>query len=111
MNPSSENFAESYRSLSDEEIAALRSDTDSLTDEARVALLAEIQQRGLSDEEMRKLHSTELRHEAQFDRLERFRRKRMVVKELGLNDPKGWIIAIVGLGLLILIEKLVSSHH
>jgi hypothetical protein len=88
----------------------LFADIDSLTEEARSALINEIRRRRLSEPQLEKLHSTELRHEAQFDRLERFRRRKMLVKDLGL-DPKGWIIGIIGASLLLLIEKLISNHH
>ena len=77
----------------------------------RLALTTEIQRRGLSTEQLLKLKAVELRHEAQFDRLEKLRRKRMVLKELGLNDPKGWIVAIVGALILIWIEQLISRRH
>jgi hypothetical protein len=111
MQTEQHDFAATYRELSDDDIADLYAESDTLTESARIALSTEIQRRGLSTEQLLKLKAVELRHEAQFDRLEKFRRKRMVLKELGLNDPKGWIIAMIGGGLLWLIEKLVSSHH
>ena len=79
--------------------------------DARSALLAEIQQRGLAASQLQKLHSVELRHEAQFDRLERLRRKRMVLTRLGHHSLKGWIFVIVGAALLALIELLIFPNH
>ena len=104
-------FAEAYRGLSNEEIAAIYADIDSLTEEARSALIFEVQQRGLSQAQLGKVHDVELRHEAQFDRLERLRRKKMVLSSLGLDDPKRWIFAIVAFLIIVLIEKLRSLHH
>jgi cation transport ATPase len=46
------NVAETYRKASDDELAAFHADSDSLTDEARDALHAEINRRGLSDEQI-----------------------------------------------------------
>lgn len=46
------NVAETYRKASDDELAAFHADSDSLTDEARDALHAEISRRGLSDEQI-----------------------------------------------------------
>ena len=111
MHARQEDFAETYGSLPDEEIAALYAEIDSLTDGARAALAAELQRRGMDDAQLRKLHALELRHESQFDRLEKFRRKKLALRRLGLNDPKGWIFAILGALVLSLIAKLISRHH
>ena len=111
MHAAPVDFSEKYRALPDEEIASLFADIDSLTEQARSALLAEIQQRGLAASQLQKLHSVELRHEAQFDRLERLRRKRMVLTRLGHHSLKGWIFVIVGAALLALIELLIFPNH
>ena len=108
MQTAQNDFAANYRELSDDDIADLYAESDTLTESARLALTSEIQRRGLSTEQLLELKAVELRHEAQFDRLEKFRRKRMVVKEQGLNDPKGWIVALVGALILIWIEQLIS---
>ena len=111
MQTAQHDFAATYRQLSDDDIADLYAESDTLTQSARLALTSEIQRRGLSSDQLLKLKAVELRHEAKFDRLEKLRRKRMVLKELGLNDPKGWIVAIVGALILIWIEQLISHRH
>ena len=113
MQPTQQNFAETYRALHDEDLAALSADIGSLTEEARSALLAEIQQRGLSEAQIQKLHADEHRHEAQFDRLEKFRRKKLAWGDLPTTRGQ-WIFAGVAVLALIvwsLISDLVSRHH
>ena len=83
MQTTQQDFAATYRTLPDEEIAALCADIGSLTEPARSALTNETHQRGLSDAQLRNLHALELRHGSQFDRLEKYRRKRMVLRRLG----------------------------
>jgi len=103
-------FSENYRALSDEDIAAIYADIDSLTDDARVALLAELQTRGLTEAQLQKLHAVELRHEAQFDRLERFRRKKLAWGRLP-GSRREWILAILLATAFILISDLMSRRH
>ena len=113
MQPTQQDFAETYRALPDEDLAALSADIGSLTEEARSALLAEIQQRGLSEAQIQKLHADEHRHEAQFDRLEKFRRKKLAWGDLPTTRGQ-WIFAGVAVLALIvwsLISDLVSRHH
>lgn len=111
MHTAQQDFAQTYRGLADEDIAALYADTASLTEGARSALAAEMQRRGISDAQLQKLHAIEHRHEAQFDRLEKFRRKKLALRRLGLYDPMGWIFAILGALILILLSELISRHH
>jgi len=111
MHDGQQDFAETYRTLPDEEIAALRADIDSLTDAARSALAAEMQRRGMNDAQLQKMHAAELRHEALFDRLQKQRRKTLAGYLLTRNDPKGWIFAVLGALVLILISELISRHH
>ena len=117
MHTAPEDFAETYRLFPDEEIAAIYADIDSLTVDARSALMAEAQTRGLSDEQLKKLHAVELRREAQFDRLESFRRKKLGWGRFLLWDryrslsPRDWIIAILIAISVILISELLSRHH
>ena len=110
MRATETKFTEAYRKLTDEDIAALYADSDSLTEEARSALLAEIRQRGMTEAHLQKLHSVELRHEAQFDRLESFRRKKLAWGKLP-TSPREWILAILIFIAMILISDLVSRHH
>ena len=117
MHTAPEDFAETYRLFPDEEIAAIYADIDSLTVDARSALMAEAQTRGLSDEQLKKLHAVELRREAQFDRLESFRRKKLAWGRLLLWDryrslsPRDWTVGILIAISVILISELLSRHH
>jgi hypothetical protein len=110
MQTTQQDFAEAYRVLPDEEIAALYADFASLTGEARSALTNEIHQRGLDDPQLQKLHAAELRHENQFDRLEKYRRKKLAWGDLP-TTAREWILAIVGGIALILILELILRHH
>jgi hypothetical protein len=111
MKPSQQDLAPTYRNLTDDDLASLSSDSASLTDGARSALAAEVQRRGLDDAQLIKLHSVELRHESQFDRLEKFRRRRLARRGLGLYDLSGWIFAVLGALVFILISELIRRHH
>lgn len=62
-----QNLTETYRSYSDDEIARLHGELDSLTEEARYALLAEIGRRGLKEQEIAKIQDEEARHAAEYD--------------------------------------------
>jgi hypothetical protein len=111
MHASQQEFAEVYRNLPEEEIAALYTQIDTLADVARFALTAEIQRRGLTDTQLEKLRGVELRHEAQFDRLEKYRRKKLAFGRVGINDIRGWIVAILAALVLILISELIDRRH
>jgi hypothetical protein len=111
MKPSQQDLAATYRSLTDDDLASLGADSGSLTEGARSALATEMQRRGINDAQLQRLHAVELRHEAQFDRLEKFRRKRLALRSLGLDDPKGWIFAILGALVLVLISELIRRRH
>lgn len=110
MHPTQQDFAGTYRGLSEQEIADLYADIGSLTGEARAALMAEIRQRGLKEAQLEKLHAVELRHEAQFDRLERYRRKKLAWGSFP-DNLKGWIVTILGALVLILILELIHHRH
>ncbi|HWG20464.1 MAG TPA: hypothetical protein VG225_08025 [Terracidiphilus sp.] len=88
-------LAAAYKRYSNDELAALAAETESLTDLARAALRAEIQERGMSDAQLEKLHSRDLHREGRFDQLESVRRKKTVLYLLTRNDPKGWIAAVL----------------
>ena len=110
MQTPQRDFAGTYRVLPDEDIADLFVEIASLTPEARSALLAEIQRRGLDDAQLEKVHAVELRHEAQFDRLEKHRPKKLAWGNLP-TSRREWIFAIVGGIGLILILELIDRHH
>jgi hypothetical protein len=111
MQSTRQDFAENYRNLSGEEISALYAQIDTLTDAARTALVTEIQQRKLTEAQLQKLHAVELRHEAQFDRLEKYRRKKLAWGPLSPNDLKGWIVAILVILVYVLVKSLIAHHH
>jgi hypothetical protein len=111
MQTDSRELAETYRSLSDAEIADLYVQIETFTEAARVALESEVQRRGLSSVQMSKMHAAELRHEALFDRLQTQRRKNLGWYFLTRNDPKGMIVVIlVGL-VFILISVFIARRH
>jgi hypothetical protein len=109
MHPTKEEFEESYRHLSEEDISGLYAQNDTLTDDARSALAEEMQWRGLSGAQLTKMHAADVRHEAQFDRLERFRRKKLAVGSL--NDLQGWGIAILVVVVYVLVRSLIAHRH
>lgn len=111
MQIDQQGFAQSYRDLPDNEIALLYTQTDMLTEPARMALAAEIEQRGLNADQLQKLHSTELRREANFDRREKWRRKSTASFLLFRNDPKGTLLMLIGFLVLVLILEIVRKHH
>jgi hypothetical protein len=110
MHTTETKFAEAYRKLAVEDIAALYADIDSLTEEARSALLAETRQRGLDEAQLQKVHAVELRREGQFDRLESLRRKKLAWGKLP-TSPREWIFAAITMIATILIFELISRHH
>ncbi len=59
-----QDFARTYREYSDDHLATLQAQIGSLTDDARLALLAEIQRRGLSDKALAGLRSEQTEHTA-----------------------------------------------
>ena len=60
MHTTQAEFSEAYRKLTDEDIAELYADIDSLTEEARSALLAEARQRGMNEAQLQKMHAVEV---------------------------------------------------
>jgi hypothetical protein len=111
----SNDLPQTYRLLSDDDIADLHAQADQLTDEARRALAAEIERRGLSGQRLQKLHRVELRGEAKFDRREKWRRKSLASWLLFRGDPKGTLLTFLAFVVLILLSELFrlfrGAHH
>ena len=111
MHPVEEKFSETYRNCSDMEIASLHAQIDSLTDAASAALTVEIKRRNMSDAQLLKLYSSQLRREARFDRRQKEYRKKVLVYLLFRGDPKGWIIAILVAFGVAFVAKLLALHR
>jgi len=75
MHGPEQEFAATYLNFSDVELGTLHAQLESLTGDARTALTAEIRRRGLSDAQLARLYSSELRHEAKFDQRQKEHRK------------------------------------
>jgi len=109
LQPDVRDFERLYRNSSDQEIAALFADKDSLTDVARDALLAEIRRRGISGTELSRLYTLEVRREAKFDRRQMEHREQ-VARTIFRGDPKQtliWILVMLGIAVLIWMLKLI----
>ena len=63
-----QDFAETYRAYSDDEISRLHREAASLTEEARYALLCEIQRRGLQEKEILQIQEEQAKHVTEFDK-------------------------------------------
>lgn len=109
MHTTKEELEETYRRLSEEDIADLYAQIDTLTTDARLALEGEMQSRGLGGACLEKMHAAEVRHEAQFDRLGKFRRKKLAFGRLG--DLKGWGIAVLVVIVYVLVRSLIANRH
>ena len=59
-----EDFAQTYRGFSDDDLAALHGEIDTLTTDARLALLSEIQRRSLSERNLSSLRDARAQHAA-----------------------------------------------
>ena len=105
-----QDVSETYRSFSDQQIASLYAEIDSLTEVARPALLAEIERRSLSHAQLQSMHTAELRREANFDRRQAIHRKK-VLAYLLRNDPKGVLLVFLAILAIALFLALTSSHH
>lgn len=75
-------FAETYREYSDDQIALLSGQIDSLTEAARCALLSEIGMRSLSSEKLSELRTLLAGHTASVEREFRDSRRARVSKAL-----------------------------
>jgi hypothetical protein len=106
MHIDEQELATTYGRCSDDELGALAAEMETLTDAARAALRAEIQQRGMSGAELEKLHSKELHREARFDQVETIRRKKLLLSRL-----TGWMWACLFLLGLIAFKWLRSRFH
>lgn len=111
MRIDGQELADSYRHLSEQDIADLYAQIDTLTEPARLALASEVKQRGLSGAHLTKLHAAELRHGALFDRLQTQRRKKLAWYLLTRNNPKGLIAALLAFLVMVLISELIGHHH
>jgi hypothetical protein len=63
-----EDFAQTYCGYSDDDLASLHGNIDTLTDEARLALLSEVQRRGLGDKVLSNLRDERTEHAARVKR-------------------------------------------
>jgi hypothetical protein len=113
MRPVEQELSDSYRNLSETDIASLHADAGSLSDTARVALTKEIQRRGMSDAHLLKLYSAELRHEANFDRTQQIHRKRVAafLSRNLIRDPKWTMAAILAFIVMALLYEQFSHHR
>jgi hypothetical protein len=103
-------LSDTYRNYSDAEIASLYAEMESLTDNARSTLSAEIQRRGMSTAQLAKMHAFELRREDIFDQREKIRRERLAFGRLG-DNPREVIVSILLFLVAVLIAALFASHH
>lgn len=92
MQSARQDFAETYRNLSDDELASLHAQMSSLTHEARSALQEQIQKRGISTAKLRHLNTAERQREAKFDRLQKDHEK-SVVSEI-LRSRYFWYVVL-----------------
>ena len=113
MQSTRQDFAETYRNISDDEIATLHAEVGSLTDEARAALQAEIQRRGISITKLHHLNTAVTQREAKFDR-----RQKQHEKDVGsyllsraLSRDFWVLVSIVLVLLSAVISALISHHH
>jgi hypothetical protein len=93
-----QDFAQAYRGYSDDELASLYRQLDSLTDIARSALLAEIEARNLSQQRLNELCREQAEHTARFDRESREYRQAegsRLLKRMALRSLSAIVLAIV----------------
>ena len=90
-----ENFAQTYRGYSDDEIAVLSSQIDELADSARTALLAEIRARNLSDEKLSELRKKQDRYAAKIDRRGE-KHRRAIIRRFVKRMAFGLTVGIAG---------------
>ena len=111
MKTTEQDFAQTYRTLSQQQVADLYSEIDTLTADARAALTAEVQKRGLHLDQLAKMHAAELRREGLFDRLQTQRRKKLAWYLITRNDPKGFLVGVLVVLVAILIAVLFDRRH
>ena len=111
MQPTEQELGKSYQGLPDDEIASLYAQFDTLTEIARHALALEIQRRELSDAALRKMHAAVLRREAAFDRRDKVRRADLAAWILFRGDPKGTVVALLLIVVLLLIFGFMARHR
>lgn len=63
-----EDFAQTYHGYSDDDLASLHGQIDSLTGEARLALLSELQRRSLGEKTLSSLRDERTKHAARVKR-------------------------------------------
>ncbi len=100
-----------YRKLSEDEIAGLYAQMDSLTDAARAALDAEIERRGVKGAHLLKMYAAEGRHDTSSRSLGKLRRKKLAFSRFSGMGLKDWLIVLLLAGGLILISRLISGRH
>jgi hypothetical protein len=110
VQTSQQELLQTYRDFSDDEIASLHAQIDSLTNDARAALALEIQRRGMSNAQMSKLRASELRREAKFDRRQKEHRKRVAFHFIG-GEPDWFFWVLLGVLVAAAFFALVSSHR
>jgi hypothetical protein len=104
-----DDFASTYREYSADELAALQAQVGSLTDDASVALLSEIQQRGLSDEALASLRNEQVKRTATVKEEWRESRKydaSRVVTRFAIR-----IALVIAAGIIAAIFAVLSSKH
>lgn len=104
-------LADTYRGYSDEEIASLHAQVESLTLEARDALALEIERRGLKSAQLTNLYAAEQRREAHLDSIEKTRRKKLAIYLLLGRDPKLTLVMLGVAAVLIVLAVLLRPHH
>jgi hypothetical protein len=111
MKPTQQDLAATYRSLSDKDLASLCADIGSLTEEARTTLQSEMKLRKIGSAQLEKMHTSELRREAHFDRGESIRRKRTAMWLFFRNDPRWTVGAVIAFLILVAISELIAHFH
>jgi hypothetical protein len=110
MQPTKQDFAETFRRSSDDEIASLHSQRDTLTEAARNALTAEIELRGISSSQLQKLYAAKRRQGAKFDRRQK-KHRQMVASFLLPLSRRRFVVVCLLLMVLIWIYTLISNRH
>ena len=104
-----QDFAQTYRAASDDEIARLHGQVDSLTNDARLALLSEIQRRGLSDLALSGLRDEQTEHAASVKTEWQESRKADASKTLTRIAIR--VAAVVAAGIIAAVIAVLNSKH
>jgi magnesium-transporting ATPase (P-type) len=95
-------IAETYRRASDDELAALSAEIDSLTDEARDVLRVEISRRGLSDEQLASQIETLKREQEEQKHIQLEAKRKRPVRWLLIVAQIGSIFAVAAFAVLLI---------